>query len=130
MSASASSTSAVSSHAAAPNNGFNKDGKSPLLNAWHDPLANIKSNQACVKLVDLNCDGDSKLCICDYDKKLRVYKGTNLLVDYAILETPIAMAITYMDSSLVRGLVFLLIYFFYPHLFFRFERSLGFLLLR
>lgn len=85
-------------------NALTKDGKSPLLHAWHDPLANIKTNQNCVKLVDLNCDGDSKLCICDYDKKLRVYKGTNLLVDYAILETPIAIAVTYMDATLVRPL--------------------------
>lgn len=86
----------------ASNTGPVKEAKSPLLHAWHDPLANIKSNQACVKLVDLNCDGDSKLCICDYDKNLRVYKGTNKLAEYSILETPIAIAITYMDSSLVR----------------------------
>jgi Bardet-Biedl syndrome 1 protein len=75
--------------------------KSPLLHAWYDPLANIKTNTSCVKLVDLNCDGDSKLCICDYDKKMRVYKGTNLVVEYAILDVPTAIAITYMEASLV-----------------------------
>lgn len=101
--ASSSSSTEPSSTNIAPN-ALTKDGKSPLLHAWHDPLANIKTNQSCVKLVDLNCDGDSKLCICDYDKKLRVYKGTNLLVDYAILETPIAIAVTYMDATLVRSL--------------------------
>lgn len=78
---------------------------SPLLHAWHDPLANLKTHQACARLVDLNCDGDSKLVVCDYDKKLRVYQGTNLLLEYAILDTPVAMTITYMDSALVRKLI-------------------------
>jgi hypothetical protein len=75
--------------------------KTPLLHAWHDPLANIKTNTCCVRLVDLNCDGDSKLCVCDYDKKMRVYKGTNLVVEYAILDVPTAMCITYMEATLV-----------------------------
>jgi Bardet-Biedl syndrome 1 protein len=106
MSSTSTASAAASSSSAVPvaASTLSKDGKSPLLNAWHDPLANIKTNQSCVKLVDLNCDGDSKLCICDYDKKMRVYKGTNLLVEYSILETPIAVAITYMDSSLVSDI--------------------------
>ena len=33
-----------------------------------------------MKLADLNGDGDSKLCICDFDKKLKVYKGESLLI--------------------------------------------------
>lgn len=77
------------------------DVKSPLLHAWHDPLANIHTNQSCVKLVDLNCDGDSKLCVCDYDKKLRVYKGTNMVMEYAVLDVPIAICVAYMETSLV-----------------------------
>ncbi len=78
--------------------------KSPLLHAWHDPLAGIKAHSACVKLADLNCDGDSKLCICDLDKKLKVYKGTSLIVEYAILDTPVAMCITYTETSLVNSI--------------------------
>jgi hypothetical protein len=83
-------------------NNANANSKSPLLHAWHDPLANIRTNTSCVRLVDLNCDGDSKLCICDHDKKMRVYKGTNLVMEYAILDVPTAMCITYMEVSLVR----------------------------
>lgn len=78
--------------------------KSPILHAWHDPLANVKAHSSCIALADLNCDGDSKLCICDLDKKLKVYKGTNLVVEYAILDTPIAMCITYTEQSLVSDL--------------------------
>ncbi len=77
--------------------------KSPLLHAWHDPLANIKTNSSSMRLVDLNCDGDSKLCICDYEKKLRIYKGTNLMMEYAVLDSPIAMCITYTEQSLVSN---------------------------
>ena len=29
----------------------------PLLHAWHDPLAGLKTNSHCIKLADLNCDG-------------------------------------------------------------------------
>eukprot|EP01038_Epipyxis_sp_PR26KG_P009508 gene9508-12808_t len=76
--------------------------KSPLLHAWYDPLAGIKAHSACVRLADLNCDGDSKLVICDLDKKLKVYKGTSLVVEYAILDTPISMCITYTENSTPR----------------------------
>ena len=38
-------------------------------------LSGLKTVTGCVKLADLNGDGDSKLCICDFDKKLKVYKG-------------------------------------------------------
>ncbi len=98
----------MSNSAAATSTASNapKPDKNPFLNAWHDPLANIKTNQSCVKLVDLNSDGDSKLIICDYDKKLRVYKGTNLLMEYAVLDIPIALCVTYMEATMVNFLIF------------------------
>lgn len=75
--------------------------RSPLLHAWHDPLAGIKTHSACAKLADLNCDGDAKLVICDYDKKIRVYRGTSLVTETSIIDVPIAMCVTYMEASLV-----------------------------
>jgi hypothetical protein len=74
---------------------------SPLLHAWHDPLAGLKVHTSCVKLADLECDGDSKLCICDLDKKLKIYKGTTLAVEYAILDTPVALCIIHSEYTLV-----------------------------
>lgn len=79
-----------------------KETVSPLLHAWYDPLAGLKAHTPCVRLADLDCDGDSKLCICDQDKKLKIYKGTSLAVEYAILDTPVAMCITYAESTLPR----------------------------
>mmetsp|Transcript_15923 Transcript_15923/g.35247 ORF Transcript_15923/g.35247 Transcript_15923/m.35247 type:complete len:481 (+) Transcript_15923:78-1520(+) len=75
---------------------------SPLLHAWHDPLAGLKVHSSCVKLADLECDGDSKLCICDLDKKLKIYKGTTLAVEYAILDTPVALCIIHSEYTLPR----------------------------
>lgn len=57
---------------------------------------------SCVRLGDLNGDGDHKLCICDIDKKLKVYKGTSLIVEYALLDVPISMCIIYTDIALPR----------------------------
>lgn len=74
---------------------------SPFLHAWHDPLAGLKVHSSCIQLADLDCDGDSKLCVCDLDKKLKIYKGTSLAVEYAILDTPVAMRIIYSELSLV-----------------------------
>ena len=37
-----------------------------MLVAWQDALAGLKGvSSSCIQLADLNCDGDSKLCICD-----------------------------------------------------------------
>jgi Bardet-Biedl syndrome 1 protein len=45
------------------------------LNAWHDPVANVKAYSNCIGLADLNTDGDHKLLIADLDRKLKVFKG-------------------------------------------------------
>jgi hypothetical protein len=74
----------------------------PWLHAWHDPLAGLKTVTGCVRFADLNGDGDSKLCVCDFEKKLKVYKGTSLVVEYALLDVPVAMCITYTETSMVR----------------------------
>lgn len=44
---------------------------------------------------------DFKLCVCDIEKRLKVFKGTTLVSDYSLLDTPIAMRVTYTESSMV-----------------------------
>jgi len=78
---------------------------SPLLHAWHDPLAGLKATPSCLQLADLDCDGDSKLCICDLEKKLKVYKGTTLAVEYGLLDVPVAMSIIYTEVAMVGTVV-------------------------
>lgn len=78
-----------------------KEAITPWLHAWYDPLAGLKTMTSCVRLGDLNGDGDSKLCICDIDKKLKVYKGTSLVVEYALLDAPVAMCMIYTELGVV-----------------------------
>ena len=52
--------------------------RSPWLHAWHDPLSNLKTTAACVRMGDINGDGDAKLIICDLEKNIKVFKGTSL----------------------------------------------------
>ena len=75
---------------------------SPWLNAFFDPLAGLKTVASCVRLSDLNGDGDSKLCVCDFDQKLKVYKGTSLFAEYALLDVPVAMCAVFTELSSVN----------------------------
>ena len=74
----------------------------PWLHAWFDPLAAVHTVTACVRLGDLFADGDSKMLICDLDKKLKVYKGTTMLHEYALLDSPVAACLFYTDTFVVR----------------------------
>jgi len=75
-----------------------KSTRGPWLHAWYDPLAGIKTLTPLVRLGDLNSDGDNKLLICDIDKKLKVYKGTALIVEHALLDSPVSMCVTYTEN--------------------------------
>ena len=52
--------------------------KNPWLHAWADPVASIKSYSSCLRLADLNDDGEQSLICVDWSNKLKVYKGTNV----------------------------------------------------
>ncbi len=45
------------------------------MQAWYDPVANLKVFSQSLRLVDLTGDNDVRLLAADLDKKLRVYKG-------------------------------------------------------
>lgn len=80
---------------------MSSQGKSndPWLHAWHDPLSSIRTTTVNMRMADLNGDGEAKLCICDIDKKIKVYSGTQLANEYALLDTPVAMCVTFTDNS-------------------------------
>jgi hypothetical protein len=82
-----------------------KDDKSPWLHAFFDPLAGLRTVTSCVRLADLNGDGDSKLCVCDLDQKLKVFKGTSLFAEYALLDAPVAMCAVFTELASVRVVV-------------------------
>mmetsp|Transcript_16762 Transcript_16762/g.42090 ORF Transcript_16762/g.42090 Transcript_16762/m.42090 type:complete len:590 (-) Transcript_16762:163-1932(-) len=69
------------------------------LHAWMDPVAGVQSASQCMCYADLNGDGDFKLLIADYEKKLKVYKGTSIVSEHALLDTPTALRAYYSNES-------------------------------
>ena len=53
----------------------------------------------CVRLADLNATGEYLLLVADADKKLKVYKGTSLASEHALLDVPSALATFYTDLN-------------------------------
>lgn len=72
---------------------------SPWLETCYDKLTNISTTSNCIRFVDLTGDGDTKLVICNQDKKFRVFKGTSQLIEYPLLDIATAMCVIYMDSA-------------------------------
>jgi Bardet-Biedl syndrome 1 protein len=79
-----------------------ESGTSVWLNAWHDPVAGLQTHGACVRLVDLYGDGDSKLLVADVGRKLTVFKGVQMISDHALLDVPVAIACYYPDNITPR----------------------------
>jgi len=75
---------------------------SPWLHAWHDPVVGLKAPQSCMRLVDLFGNGDAQLVVGDARKRLRVYRGTAMLTEADLLDTPAAIAAFYTDQNLPR----------------------------
>lgn len=74
-----------------------KKEKTFWLNAWRDHLAGIKAYSSCLEFSDVNGDGDYKLIIADSSKRLKVFSGTSLATENALMTVPSAVASFYMD---------------------------------
>ncbi|OQS01252.1 bardet-Biedl syndrome 1 family protein [Achlya hypogyna] len=70
----------------------------PWLHAYHNTVAGIKAFTQCIKLADVYGDGDYKLIVADADRRLKMYKGSTLLSEQAILGVPVALCVFYSDS--------------------------------
>jgi Bardet-Biedl syndrome 1 protein len=74
------------------------------LEAHYDPVASLYTFTQCITLSDISADGDHKLIIADlgtgtYDMKLKVYKGTSLMTENAIIDLPTGVVTFYMDTN-------------------------------
>lgn len=74
------------------------------LNAHTDTRAAVYTFSSCITLADLNADGDFKLIVADLgtgstNVKLKVYKGTSLHSETALLDVPTGVVSFYMDFS-------------------------------
>ncbi|KUF77701.1 Bardet-Biedl syndrome 1 protein [Phytophthora nicotianae] len=79
-----------------------KIAKSPWLSAYHNSVAGIKAGSSCMQLVDVYGDGDAKLVVADGDQRLKMYKGSALHGEQAILGVPSALSYFYSDNNRPR----------------------------
>ncbi|XP_078100878.1 LOW QUALITY PROTEIN: BBSome complex member BBS1 [Sander vitreus] len=73
------------------------------LDAHYDPVANLFTFSSCVALADLSGDGERRLVAGDLGSggagamKLKVYSGTALMSESALLDLPAGLAAFFMD---------------------------------
>lgn len=77
---------------------------SKWLDAHYDPVAGLNTFSSCIALADLHGDGDFKMVAGDigsgpYNMKLKVYKGTSLMSENALLDMPTGIAAFLMDQN-------------------------------
>jgi Bardet-Biedl syndrome 1 protein len=76
-----------------------KGDKSLWLTAWRDHLAGLRAYSSCIDMCDINGDGDFKLIVADASRKLKVFSGTSLVNEAALLDAPTAVASFYSDYN-------------------------------
>ncbi len=86
------------------------------INAWYDPLASSCSFSQCMTLVDIFGEGNYKLVLGvsnanpllrantvinekQMEAKLRTFKGTTLLDEITLIDTPVAVVSYYPDNK-------------------------------
>ena len=74
------------------------------LDAHHDPISSLNTFTSCLALADLHANGDHKLLVADlgnktHERKLKVFKGTNLMVESSIIDLPTGLVTFYMDTN-------------------------------
>ncbi|KAM9336062.1 BBSome complex member BBS1 [Symphorus nematophorus] len=74
------------------------------LDAHYDPVAGLHTFSSCVDLADLSGDGESRLVVGDLGSgssaagmKLKVYRGTALMSESALLDLPAGLVAFFMD---------------------------------
>ncbi|KAM6897060.1 BBSome complex member BBS1 [Xenentodon cancila] len=72
------------------------------LDAHYDPVAGLYTFSSCVDLADLSGDGENRLVVGDLGNgstgmKLKVYRGTALLSESALLDLPTGLVAFFMD---------------------------------
>jgi len=73
--------------------------KSPWIHAWSDSVAGVHAFQQQMCLADLKDDGDYKLVVADSKGKLKIYQGTNVLLEDRLAEKPVAVEVTYPNNK-------------------------------
>ena len=74
-------------------------GSGPWLNAWYDPMAHLNSTSARIATVDITNDGNHALLVVDDSKRLKVFRGMNLISSHKLLDLASCLAVFHPSSS-------------------------------
>jgi hypothetical protein len=68
----------------------------PWIHCWSDSLAGVFCHSGCIRLADMDDDGDQKLILLDTRKnKIRIYKGTSMIFEAPIGDSAVCMEVYY-----------------------------------
>jgi len=70
----------------------------PWLHAWYDPMAHLKATSSRIATVDITNDGNYALLVVDDSKRLKVFRGTNLISSHKLLDYASCLSIFYPPS--------------------------------
>eukprot|EP01063_Lacrimia_lanifica_P006766 TRINITY_DN14263_c0_g1_i1.p1 TRINITY_DN14263_c0_g1~~TRINITY_DN14263_c0_g1_i1.p1 ORF type:complete len:631 (+),score=260.23 TRINITY_DN14263_c0_g1_i1:62-1894(+) len=73
--------------------------KALWLDAWSNRLAGVRAFSSCLALSDIYSNGDWKLLVADAQSKLKIFSGTDMLMENALLDTPCAICSFYTDYT-------------------------------
>ena len=74
-------------------------GSGPWLNAWYDPMAHLKRTSARIATVDITNDGNHALLVVDDSKRLKVFRGMNLISSHKLLDHASCLAVFHPSSD-------------------------------
>ena len=74
-------------------------GSGPWLNAWYDPMAHLQSSSVRIATVDITNDGNHALLVVDDSKRLKVFRGMNLISSHKLLDHASCLAVFHPSSG-------------------------------
>eukprot|EP01084_Bolivina_argentea_P208248 355132_1 len=70
----------------------------PWLHAWYDPMAHLRATSSRIATVDVTNDGNHALLVVDDSKRLKVFRGMNLISSHKLLDYASCLSIFYPSS--------------------------------
>merc|ERR1740123_1615869 len=70
----------------------------PWLHAWYDPMAHLQATSARIVTVDVTNDGNHALLVVDDSKRLKVFRGMNLISSHKLLDHASCLSVFHPSS--------------------------------
>merc|ERR1719242_1037632 len=70
----------------------------PWLHAWYDPMAHLRATSSRIVTVDITNDGNHALLVVDDSKRLKVFRGMNLISSHKLLDHASCLSVFHPSS--------------------------------